>query len=604
MASNELDLEKLFETDSDENRQVDFLKRVGVFASVILVAYAGFNYWTGEYTIGLLQIGLIILIAIALSHIQRTGTATFSANIAAVVLLIITLQNYITGGINQTGILWVFIFPPFIFFLTGSRKGVVWTSILYIGFISIIVLEHLGYLELPYPLFTSIMLLGALALVGVLTYTFQHSFEKAQTLSINQAKRFRKNNVSLAHEITERKFAETKMADLLEKSQTQNKQLQETKKAMLNVLEDVEEDKERLSIILHSIGDGVFVLDSQRIITLINDAACQISGHSREDLEGSPYQKYLHFLFERTKEENTGFIDEVYAKGEVTQMTNHTIIVDKSGKEIPVDDSAAPIKDSIGRTIGCVVVFRDSTREREVDRAKSEFISVASHQLRTPLTGIKWYIEMLNEKNNIANLTGEQKEMIGSIHESTERMISLVNDLLNVSRIETGRKFNIERKETDFVPIVNEVIEEANIIAQPRGIALTVKANFPDKCMLWIDGQKIKEVISNLLSNAIKYSKRDGVIEINTEDNENEFIISVKDQGVGIPEESQYRIFQKFFRASNAANETEGTGLGLYIAMNIVEGHNGRIWFQSKENEGSTFYVSLPKEKPKQKNKE
>lgn len=234
-------------------------------------------------------------------------------------------------------------------------------------------------------------------------------------------------------------------------------------------------------------------------------------------------------------------------------------------------------------------------KEIEIDQAKSEFVSVASHQLRTPLTGIKWVSELML-KGRGGELNKEQKEFVGQIVESNTRMINLVNDLLNVSRIETGKKFSIEKKSNDIIPIVDSLFFELIGFAALHKVKMRKDDSLPKELILNIDAEKIRQVLQNLLSNAVKYSKEGGVVIILCDlGKKGRVTFCVKDSGLGIPAAQQGRMFEKFFRADNVqTHETEGTGLGLYIAKAIVEGHGGKIWFESVENKGTNFYFSLP----------
>jgi len=235
-----------------------------------------------------------------------------------------------------------------------------------------------------------------------------------------------------------------------------------------------------------------------------------------------------------------------------------------------------------------------ATLERqEIDRMKSEFVSVASHQLRTPLTGIKWFAELML-KGKAGVLSAEQKDFLQQIFDSNERMIKLVNDLLNVSRIETGTKFVITKTSTDLIPILRSLTVE--LVALAAAHTVTLKLSLPEKLVLNVDEEKMRQVLQNLMSNAVKYSKAGGVVEVGLlEPKEAGFVtLFVKDSGLGVPEKQKPRMFEKFFRADNVQTaETEGTGLGLYIAKAIVEGHGGKLWFESTENVGTCFYIKL-----------
>jgi len=360
----------------------------------------------------------------------------------------------------------------------------------------------------------------------------------------------------------------------------------------LNAKKDIlAEKKAQNDAILAGIGDGVFVLDTNRRIILFNPVAEKISGFTAKEAMGKEYDKVLRFVFEKDGTINDVFIKEAMIKGKITQMANHTLLVRKDGTNVPVADSAAPIKDVSGKIFGCVVVFRDVTKEREIDKMKTEFISVASHQLRTPLTGIKWFSELLLK----SKLNATTKDYIRQISISNERMVRLVDDLLNVSRIEAGKKFDIILKNTDIVSLMKGVLKEQMPGAEKKHIALVCDKDAPQELTLTVDELKMRQVFQNLISNAIKYSKDKTEIMIGCDKKKDSITFFVKDEGIGIPKHQQGQIFNKFFRAENALTvQTDGTGLGLYIVKSIVEAHGGKVWFESIENKGTTFFISLP----------
>ena len=227
-----------------------------------------------------------------------------------------------------------------------------------------------------------------------------------------------------------------------------------------------------------------------------------------------------------------------------------------------------------------------------LNKMKSEFISVASHQLRTPLSAMKWEIELLLSKLK-EGLNARQLEMIDKMSRSNERMIRLVNDLLDVVRLEQGR-LALLRENLKLAEVIKEVIDDVTPLAKANNIKIKLIAS--DR-PFEIEGDKkrIKMAVENLVSNAVKYSVNGGNVEIKIETEKDYQLVSIKDDGVGIPEKQQDHVFEKFFRSDNVIRyQTDGTGLGLYIAKNIVEQSGGKIWFKSKENVGSVFYFSLP----------
>lgn len=226
-----------------------------------------------------------------------------------------------------------------------------------------------------------------------------------------------------------------------------------------------------------------------------------------------------------------------------------------------------------------------------LNRMKTEFVSIASHQLRTPLSALKWQTELLLSKLR-KGLSEKQLKNIETIEDLSSRMIRLVNDLLDVARIDQGRLY-LKKEAVDLSAIVKKTINENMAMAKARKVEIIYTDKKLPKVM--VDPEKIKLAVENLVNNSIKYTTSRGMVEIKLVKKGNSLIFSIKDNGVGIPEEQQDLVFNKFFRSDNVVKyQTEGTGLGLYIAKNVIEQSGGKIWFQSIENVGTIFNFSLP----------
>jgi len=229
------------------------------------------------------------------------------------------------------------------------------------------------------------------------------------------------------------------------------------------------------------------------------------------------------------------------------------------------------------------------------NKMKTEFVSIASHQLKTPLSEINWEMELLVSKFS-EGLNEKQRELIANVNNSNARMIRLVNDLLDVARIDQGR-LPLVREELDIIDIIEDVIDNNKNLAKSHNVEVNIR-NYGSVPKLVGDRKRIVVVLDNLLSNSIKYTKEKGSVDVAITPEKDRIVVCVKDEGVGIPKKQQKNVFHKFFRSDNAIkNQTEGTGLGLYIAKNVIVQSGGEMWFDSEENKGSTFCFSLPLKK-------
>lgn len=385
----------------------------------------------------------------------------------------------------------------------------------------------------------------------------------------------------LEKKVAEKTKALTQRIEELDFEQQKNKEAEE--KAL------IEQAKEEAT--LTGIGEGVVVTDPQGKILVFNHTAEQMTNWTASEVIGRFWYETVPAMYEK------GYliprIDRDMYKALTTgkKVFAESIYLKKGSGKITVAVTATPIifKD---RIIGAVEVFRDIGHEKEVDRMKTEFISLASHQLRTPLSAVKWFCEMLLN-GDAGELNPEQKEYAKNVSDSNERMISLVNSLLNISRIESGRII-IDPKPTNINKLLSEVISEIKVTsdAKKQQIITSIHSDLP---LINIDPQLIREVYVNLLTNASKYTPDGKEISVFISKKDDEIISQVSDNGYGIPKKDYDKIFQKFYRGENIIKiETEGNGLGLYLAKAIVESSGGRIWFESIEKKGTSFYFSLP----------
>lgn len=249
-----------------------------------------------------------------------------------------------------------------------------------------------------------------------------------------------------------------------------------------------------------------------------------------------------------------------------------------------------------GVIVGALLALRDITKEKEIEKVRTDFLTLASHQLRTPLSGTKWLIETL-QRGKIGPLTKKQQEYLNDIYLSNERMIKLVFDMLNVLRLESGGDAIVKKETAPVSDLCDELSLMVGVAAQGKKVIFRNVLEGRKTIVLETDMTLLQSVLESLLSNAINYSMPDQEIILDVKEKTNEVIFFVKDSGIGIPKEEQKRIFEKFYRASNAKLvKPDGTGLGLYIASMLAEKIGAEILFDSEEGKGSTFYLRVPKE--------
>lgn len=355
-------------------------------------------------------------------------------------------------------------------------------------------------------------------------------------------------------------------------------------------------------VVINAIGDGVIALDSHGIIQLINPAAQQVIGWGKQDALSLDYKSVLKLIDKRDNELTPANdpISQVMATNK-EMATNDLALLTNSGKKLLVSIVVSPVGQPGS---GVIVVFRDITKEKAEEREQAEFISTASHEMRTPVASIEGYLGLaLNPAT--AQIDEKARDFINKAHESAQHLGRLFQDLLDVSKAEDGRLAN-NPKVVDVVEFIHDIVEGLKPKATEKGLHVLYKPEPDDGRDITerrlspvfyvnVDNDHLREVVANLVENAIKYTpKGDVVIDV---DGDTEHVtISIADSGIGIPKEDQVHLFQKFYRVDNSdTREIGGTGLGLYLCRRLTEAMNGRIWLDSEYKKGSTFYVELPR---------
>ena len=414
--------------------------------------------------------------------------------------------------------------------------------------------------------------------------------------------------------------------------------------AVLSVRDDSElfREQERAAAILASTGDGLVVLSLDDIVTYVNPAACEMLACSPQDLLGrqtsidallslepvGPGETVLCWetrgcrrtecpaygqsdprcwLLSGTRSldgHESSFVEKQTVCANCEVFRTNRDLVPESGmprrREVPLGETAErvarvttnPVVDHGGRYVGTVTTIADVTMEREIGQMKTEFVSTVSHELRTPLTSIKGYIDLVLE-GEAGDLTEAQEEFLGIVKDNSDRLVVLINDLLDISRIESGRVV-LKIEPVDLGDTLADSVGTFRAVLDAGDIGLEVA--LPDDLpRVAADRVRVGQVVTNLVSNAVKYSPDGGTITVSARVEVGEVVLSVTDTGIGIGEEDQESLFAKFYRVdSSYTREVGGTGLGLAICKSIVELLGGRIWVESTLGAGSTFSFSLP----------
>jgi PAS domain S-box-containing protein len=363
------------------------------------------------------------------------------------------------------------------------------------------------------------------------------------------------------------------------------------------------DEKMKSTILLNSIDDAIILIDSENKIQSFNPAAAGLTGWSEQEATNIDYRSVVKLYDEKGvqyPEASHPFYKAFQEKK--TIRDNVASITKKDGQTVSVDISVTPLIDTEGYVNGAVGVIRNVDEQRKQEKQRADFISTASHEMRTPVAAIEGYLALaLNDK--VSKIDDKARSFLEKAHASTEHLGKLFQDLLTSAKAEDGRL-------TSHPTIVNisdfivQLVEDLKFSAEKKGLALEMQSssspqgsqkNIAPVFYAKVDPDRLREVVTNLFDNAVKYTEV-GKITIGITGNNEVIQFSIKDTGHGIPKADIPHMFQKFYRVDNSATRTiGGTGLGLFICRKIVELYNGKIWVESEEGVGSTFYINLPR---------
>jgi len=357
---------------------------------------------------------------------------------------------------------------------------------------------------------------------------------------------------------------------------------------------EVKIERNELKSIIANLKDGIIAYDPNFKILIFNRAAEEIFTLKSKEVLGK------YFTPETVREPKFKLLSQAIFPslaplvirrsdpGQYPQIIDISFNESDMGLRVATDK----IIDSSGQLLGFVKIVRDRTREIKLLKSKTEFIAIASHQLRTPATAANWAIEELSKQK----MSEEQKPIIEAALCAMAKLMKMINDMLDVSKIEEG-EFGYQFDNVEIISFIEDIIKGMEPIAKQFNIKIYLEKSVESSVAVSLDRQKISMVLSNLIDNAIKYNVANGkvIVKIERLKDEPYLEVSVKDTGVGLSEEDIKKLFTKFFRSANAVKfAAEGSGLGLYIAKNIINRHGGKIWAESEINRGSVFHFTLP----------
>ncbi len=354
--------------------------------------------------------------------------------------------------------------------------------------------------------------------------------------------------------------------------------------------EQLNSEREKIEVIVQSTKDGMLFISKDGQIQLFNKAATQISGFVYAEVANKPYEEFFRIYNEKNTNEKIDLLEKAQ-ENETTVFK--ALLESKDNQLIPIQYSIASVLYN-EKSIGLVVIFQSMAKERELQLMRQNFASIASHQLKTPLGAVKWLFEMILEEKDV--LTAAHQEYIQQAYDANTRMINLVDELLKVSRLESGK---IKPKPTSIE--IGEVIVAAIEVHQANAEKHNAQISFRDigKVLpkVLADSVLIESVLDNYLSNAIEYSRPgiDNSINVTVDVKEDTLMIQVEDEGIGVKEDDEKKLFTSFFRSDEAIRmREEGTGLGLFISKLILDSSGGEVGFIQKDGEGAIFYFTLP----------
>jgi PAS domain S-box-containing protein len=517
---------------------------LGIFGSLHITTHP-------QNSVGYLELVGSAALLLNLAILRLTRRVGLVKNMFLLIVLAFLGLMLVTGGTAGTGVFWTFVFPVTAFFLAGKRAGVVWLASLLVLILVVWALSASGAITIPYDGVTLRQLAISLLVVTVGIYAYQHTREQLTTES-------RESRAELRAE------------------------------------------KIRADVIVQHIAEGIITTDARGKVTFMNDTAQKMLGWQARELTGKSFIEVVPMLDEAGNEIPAEGRPMYHSLSSGESQTMNARYRRKDGASIPVSVTGTPLIIN-GKTAGVIGTFRDISEEQDVVRAKSEFVTLASHQLRTPLSAVSWTTELLLN-GDAGSLSREQREHVTAIYRSNQRMAALVSEMLIVSGLDL-HSLPVIPQSIALDQLASALVKEQTVAhagRHPRIHEVYDPSLQPFKC----DPEIMKLILRNLISNAIKYTPKKGEVTVAITPrpagklhphSKGSIEFTISDTGYGIPRSATGKLFSKFFRAENIARrDTDGTGLGLYIVKSLLDYVGGRISFRSEEGKGATFTVLLP----------
>ncbi|MBE9007331.1 response regulator [Fortiea sp. LEGE XX443] len=372
---------------------------------------------------------------------------------------------------------------------------------------------------------------------------------------------------------------------------TVNRKLKSELDERQRIEEELRVSQVKFARILDIADDAIISIDSSQNITLFNQGAEKIFGYSAQEVIGQKLDLLLPLRFTQAHRQHVSDFGKSPSLARRMGERRELFGQRQDGSEFPAEASISKL--NMGEEVYYTVILRDVTDRKQIERMKDEFVSVVSHELRTPLTSIHGSLGMLT--SGLLRADSDQgKRLLQIATDSTERLVRLINDILDIERIESG-KVKMAREVCNLADLIQSAVNVIQPLAHKQGVTLAISSL---SVRLWADPDRIIQTLTNLVSNAIKFSSAGQTVCLEIQQQQNEVLLIVKDTGRGIPEDKLESIFERFQQVdSSDSRNHDGTGLGLAICQSIVQQHGGRIWAESTLGEGSTFYLTLPIQK-------